>query len=291
VAGRDEIWAYGLRNPWRFSFDRLSGDMVIGDVGQDTHEEVDFAPSAGTGLVSGGGADYGWNCREGFSAYSGSCGSSGPFTEPVFDYPHEDPGGGAAHGCSIIGGYVVRDMSVADLYGRYLYTDFCTGEVRSLLLPSSATGLATDDRATGLSVANPTSFGEDSCGRIYVASNDGPVYRIEGPTPSVCPVAVPISGPRVSGHKHRRGYLSLRVRDAGRQVKLLVRLSPCAGQGGMMVQLKRGGRRFRRDRLSHGCRTHFYAQLSLPATFRALLRGTPTLRSHRLTVDARRFLR
>jgi glucose/arabinose dehydrogenase len=104
--GGDEIWAYGLRNPWRFSLDRTTGDMVIGDVGQDAREEVDFAPSAGPGVIGGAGVNYGWNCREGLIPYSGApggCSSTG-FTDPVFDYPHEDPGGGAASGCSIIGG-------------------------------------------------------------------------------------------------------------------------------------------------------------------------------------------
>ncbi|HET7486243.1 MAG TPA: PQQ-dependent sugar dehydrogenase, partial [Solirubrobacterales bacterium] len=170
--GRDEIWAYGLRNPWRFSFDYLNGDMVIADVGQDAREEVDFAPAVG-GALSGAGADYGWSCREGFIAYTSpaaNCAGKSGFVDPVFDYPHEDPGGGAAYGCSIIGGYVVRDQSVPDLYGRYVYADYCTGQLRSLVLPSTSSGTATDDRVAGLHVSKPTSFGEDSCGRVYVAS-------------------------------------------------------------------------------------------------------------------------
>jgi hypothetical protein len=287
--GRDEIWAHGLRNPWRLSFDRASGDIVIADVGQDSHEEIDFAPSPGGGVVSGAGANYGWNCREGFSAYSSGCGSSGPFTDPVFDYPHEDPGDGSAHGCSIIGGYVVRDHSVPDLYGRYVYTDFCTAEIRSLALPASVPGHASDDRGTGLEVADPTSFGEDSCGRVYVASNDGPVYRIEGGTPAVCPLASPANGTNAK-RKHRRSHLHLHARDAGSRVKLIVRLAPCAGRDGEKAQLNRGGHRLAVHRLDGKCVARFFTRLRKPATFRALLRGRQTIRSRRLAIDAPRFL-
>jgi hypothetical protein len=134
TAGRDEIWAYGLRNPWRFSFDRATGDMVIADVGQSAREEIDVAASPAPGVVGGAGANYGWNCREGFIAYTNpaaACATASGFTEPVFDYPHSDPGGGAAYGCSIIGGYVVRDPGVPDLYGRYLSTDYCSQGIRS----------------------------------------------------------------------------------------------------------------------------------------------------------------
>jgi hypothetical protein len=280
--GRDEIWAYGLRNPWRFSFDRLSGDMVIGDVGQDTREEVDFAPSPGGGQVSGAGADYGWNCREGFIEYPeapSSCGSAGPFVEPVFDYPHEDPGGGAAHGCAILGGYVVRDASVADLYGRYVYADLCTGEIRSLLLPASAGGRASDDRATGLEVDEPTSFGQDSCGRVYVASNHGTVYRLEGPAPAGCP---PPGGAAAS---HRRVHLHLRVKGAGRRLEIIARVMPCAGQGGRRIQLNRGGHRIAVRRLDRHCVARFFVRVRTRTTFRALLRGQG-VRSRRLAVGA-----
>jgi hypothetical protein len=287
--GRDEIWAYGLRNPWRFSFDRLNGDMVIGDVGQDSREEVDFAPSPGPGQVSGGGANYGWNCREGFIEYPGapsSCASKSGFAEPVFDYPHEDPGGGGAHGCAIIGGYVVRDASVADLQGRYVYADLCTGEIRSLLLPGTAGGRASDDRATGLEVAAPTSFGQDSCGRVYVASNDGPVYRIEGPAPAACPSA---SAP--SGHRRRHVRLHLQAKDAGRRLEVIVRARPCAGNAGRRVRLNRGGRPVAVRRLDRHCAARFFTHIHTHATFRALLLGRTPVRSRRLSVGARRFLR
>lgn len=175
--GCDEIWSYGLRNPWRFSFDRLTGDLVIGDVGEHAWEEVDYEP-ASVGL--GRGDNFGWNCREGAHDYPGPgepapvCADRvGTFTEPVFEYPHVESGP-----CSIIGGYVVRDRALDDLFGRYLYADFCVGELRSLNL---GLPIASGDRSEGLSVPNVTSFGEDADCRIYVASMDGPVYRLAEP--------------------------------------------------------------------------------------------------------------
>jgi glucose/sorbosone dehydrogenase len=281
--GRDELWAYGLRNPWRFSFDRASGDMVIADVGQDALEEIDFAPSTG-GLVGGGGLNYGWNCREGsivFSGAPGGCGSSG-FAEPVFDYPHEDPGGDGLHGCSVIGGYVVRDQSVPELYGRYVYTDYCSNEIRSLKLPATATGQAGDDRAEGISVEKPTSFGEDSCGRVYITSGLGPVYRLEGAAPAVCPRPEAVL---VSSRKTIRLHLRLRARRSGAaRVRLTARVSPCRGQAGTALQLNRGGKRLRVKRLDRRCVARFRLRLGGRATFRALLRSDTVLRSRRLTV-------
>jgi glucose/arabinose dehydrogenase len=181
--GCDEIWSYGLRNPWRFSFDRLTGDLVIGDVGYLDWEEVDFE----TGPNAGRGDNFGWYCREGAhpgpGATSPVCVAGAPtFTAPVFEYPHVDPTPADptdnAFGCSITGGYVVRDRALADLYGRYLYWDFCTVELRSLRLGLPT---ASGDRSEGLSVPYVTSLGEDADCRIYVASWNGPVYRLTQP--------------------------------------------------------------------------------------------------------------
>jgi hypothetical protein len=295
--GRDEIWAYGLRNPWRFSFDRASGDMVIGDVGQDTREEVDFAPSLGGGAVGGAGSNYGWNCREGFIAYPNpalACGSASGFTEPVFDYPHQDPGDGSAHGCSIIGGYVVRDPDLTGLYGRYIYSDYCSEEIRSLLLPSAAGAGATDDRSEGLTVAGPSSFGEDACGRLYVASTAGTVYRFVGPAGPVCPpaatsgsastIAPTGSGPGVE-HRDRALRLRLQARLASGRLKIVVKASPCAGQVGDRVQLNRGGKPLGSKPLDDHCIAHFFVRIKSAATFRALLVGSEEIRSHRLTAS------
>jgi hypothetical protein len=291
--GRDEIWAYGLRNPWRFSFDRASGDMVIADVGQDTREEVDFAASLGGGAVGGAAANYGWNCREGSIAYSDpepACASASGFTEPVFDYPHEDPGDGSAHGCSIIGGYVVRDPNLTGLYGRYIYSDFCSEEIRSLALPGAADGRAGDDRSEGLTVAGPSSFGEDSCGRLYVASTAGAIYRFIGPAgPGCSPLAPGLAAPIAptgpgSGieRKHRPLRLRLRARPSGARLKIVVEAVPCAGQVGDRVQLNRGGKRFGSKSLDDRCLARFFARVKSPATFRALLVGSEEIRSRRL---------
>ena len=131
---RHEIWASGFRNPWRFSFDHATGDLIIADVGEDSSEEVDLAP-ASSGL--GRGADFGWPACEGFA---GNCPGATP---PVFAYPHTDPGGDVAHGCAIIGGYVYRGTQIPELAGRYLYADLCTGELRSIKLGIPFAG---DDR-------------------------------------------------------------------------------------------------------------------------------------------------
>ena len=159
-----EIWSLGLRNPFRFSFDRATGDLVIADVGESSREEIDFSPSS-TGR--GRGANYGWNCREGFIAGPGGCGGS--FTDPVLDYPHASPGGGLPSACAIIGGFVYRGSQIPELAGRYLYTDLCTGQLRSAQL-----GLprATDDRAEGPIVDHPQSFGEDASCELYVTDGN-----------------------------------------------------------------------------------------------------------------------
>lgn len=275
AAGADEVWSYGLRNPWRFSFDRLSGDLVIGDVGQARREEVDHAPSPAQEVVGGRGANYGWNCREGFIAYvsaPASCDGAGGFTDPVFDYPHEDPEDGGAHGCSITGGYVVRDPGLVDLYGRYLYADFCTGELRSLALPDGAGELASDDRSEGLTVASPVSFGEDSCGRLYVASNGGGVFRLQGDFGLACnsaaaPPAPAVTSPPALGPPP---LVLLRARGGrGRLVRLVVRLLPCGANAGALVQLNRDGRPFRRKRLNQNCVARFRVRVFGRDRFRA----------------------
>ena len=165
--GRDEIYSLGLRNPYRFSFDRRSGDLWIGDVGQDEWEEIDHVGARRTP-----GANFGWNLFEGNHPFEGDPGAPPPrYRPPVFEY--SSSGGGT---CAITGGYVVRDPSLPALAGRYVYADFCAGQIRSLDADAQDAG-HTDD-PTGLSVASPSSFGEGAAGRLYVASLDGPVYRI-----------------------------------------------------------------------------------------------------------------
>jgi glucose/arabinose dehydrogenase len=162
---RPEIWAYGLRNPYRFSFDRLTGDLVIGDVGQDSWEEVDFARQG-----TGAGANYGWSIWEGDHRYKPGASPHAVF--PVLEKSHS-----AEHYCAIIGGYVVRDHSVPSLYGRYFYGDFCNPQINSVSL---SPGHARGDRATGLSVSAMSSFGQDTAGHVYALSLSGQVYRLAG---------------------------------------------------------------------------------------------------------------
>jgi glucose/arabinose dehydrogenase len=161
-AGRDQIWSYGLRNPWRFSFDRTTGDLVIGDVGQNAVEEIDFSPGA-----SSRGTNYGWRPWEGRRRNFNEPAPGAVF--PVITHSH-----GEGY-CSITGGYVVRDPRLTGWVGRYLYSDFCRGTIESALL---SPGKATGERSTGLRVSSISSFGEDARGRVYAVSLGGPVYRI-----------------------------------------------------------------------------------------------------------------
>jgi len=160
-----EVWAYGLRNPWRFSFDRATGDLVIADVGQGSYEEVDVAPAAAGG---GRGANFGWNRFEGlhtFPAGTPAAPEAG-ISFPIIEHSH------AAGWCSITGGYVVRDPALPELLGQYVYGDLCRGELHAAALGASA------PRSLGLTVPRLVSFGEDGCGRVYAVSIDGPVYRL-----------------------------------------------------------------------------------------------------------------
>jgi glucose/arabinose dehydrogenase len=168
--GRDEIYSYGLRNPFRFSFDTVSARaplIAIGDVGQNRFEEVDY-----TTVGAAAGANFGWDAFEGFAPYreenSGTADPGGT-VKPIFAYPH------SRGGCSIIGGYVVADRSLRGLYGRYVYSDYCDGALRSLV---PHLGRARGDRRLGVSVREPSSFGEDARGHLYVTSLAGPVYRL-----------------------------------------------------------------------------------------------------------------
>jgi glucose/arabinose dehydrogenase len=170
-AGRDEIYSYGLRNPWRFSFDTGGSGgpyIAIGDAGQDRFEEVDYER-----VAAASGANFGWDALEGFGPYTGEDSGTpdpGGTTKPIFVYRTHSDGN-----CTIVGGYVVRAPGLGGLRGRYLYADFCAGQLRSL---KPGPGRASQDRATGIQVDSPTSFGEDNRGRIYVCSLEGPVYRL-----------------------------------------------------------------------------------------------------------------
>jgi glucose/arabinose dehydrogenase len=166
-AYRQEIWALGLRNPWRFSFDRQTGDLFIADVGQDTYEEVNFQAAA-----NAGGANYGWNIMEGLHCYTASPCDQNSLKLPIIEYDH-------SHGdCSIIGGYIYRGSRYPALGGVYLYGDYCSGRIWGVKL----TGTAVENRLLLDSGMFLSTFGEDEDGNIYVADyGSGKIYEITSP--------------------------------------------------------------------------------------------------------------
>ena len=159
---RSEIWMYGLRNPWRFSFDRQTHDLWIGDVGQDLYEEVDYAKAGQKGI------NWGWNLREGFHPYNGGAKPPGA-RDPILERPH------SAGDCAIIGGYVYRARTIPSLFGAYVFGDECTGELRAV---AQKNGKVTQHRDLGLNVSELTTFGEGPFGGIFAASRTGTLYAL-----------------------------------------------------------------------------------------------------------------
>jgi glucose/arabinose dehydrogenase len=294
-AAAPEVWSLGLRNPFRFSFDRLAGDLTIGDVGQNDAEEIDYVPRA---AGWGKGANFGWNITEGTTLY-GAGRPARPdelpagYVGPVIEKAH------SAGWCSITGGYVVRDPALPELYGRYVYGDYCKGELWSAALgPTGASG----DGATGLRVSGLSSLGEDGCGRLYAMSIDGPVYRLArtgacaGPAPlpydttgaaGPAPAGVDTAKPRIRlrvltrQRVLQKGFLAVRVGcnelcRLGASGKLLM---PDAGK---LATIQRA-----RRTLAANARVTLRLPVSLPA--RRLLRArfrTKPLALARLTVIA-----
>jgi glucose/arabinose dehydrogenase len=164
---RGEIWQLGLRNPWRWSFDRGTGDLWIGDVGEDLWEEVDFLP----GPVAGG-SNFGWPVLEGTHCFfpAVGCNSTG-LTLPVLEYPHQPA-------CSVTGGYVYRGRKYPELRGTYFYGDYCTGFVRAIRLVAGTPTPVYTPLSPPLTNDNVVSFGEDAEGEVYVVMASGRIYRI-----------------------------------------------------------------------------------------------------------------
>ena len=184
---RDEIWALGLRNPWRWSFDRETGDMYIGDVGQNAWEEIDFQPAS-----SVGGENYGWRIREGAhlaTATVSRCASAvqgpGDIIDPIWEFRHS---GASETGCSVTGGVVYRGCRLPDLDGTYFYSDYCTSFIRSFKVEDDGDGnyIAVENRNwtsalnAGIQgrINEVSAFGTDGCGEVYVCDLGGQVYRI-----------------------------------------------------------------------------------------------------------------
>ncbi|OEU89371.1 sugar dehydrogenase [Streptomyces abyssalis] len=160
---RDEIWAYGLRNPWRFSFDAGTGDLLIGDVGQSKREEIDWAPAG-----SKGGENYGWSRMEGTLVFSGE--------EPENHVPPVHEYGRDGLACSVTGGYVYRGEAIPDLRGQYLFSDYCDGTVRALQMDN---GEVTGETDLGVNGGEVVAFVEDGDGELYVLDIGGSVSRID----------------------------------------------------------------------------------------------------------------
>jgi glucose/arabinose dehydrogenase len=159
---RGEIWAYGLRNPWRFSFDAASGLLYIADVGQGAWEEVNAVPA------ERGGQNYGWNTMEGMHCFQASSCDQNGLTLPVVEYSHAD-------GCSVTGGYVYRGTRAPSLVGRYFYSDYCAGFLRSFA--SDGHTVSEQTMWDVGDIGNVQSFGEDAEGELYIVSDNGTVYR------------------------------------------------------------------------------------------------------------------
>jgi glucose/arabinose dehydrogenase len=249
--GLDEIYSYGLRNPWRFSFDRATGDLALGDVGQGSWEEVDFREE-GNGL----GANFGWRCFEGNHVFvtSGECNPApANHVPPVIEY--QNPAAGSA---AVVGGYVVRDGGLPTLVGRYLYADTYNALGGQIYAAHLAESGATGNAPLGLSADSVVSFGEDACGHVYVASAAGPVFRIEpGSGPLPCDPAGPPRSPDTVPPRLELGLSG--ARHAAVRGALLVAVScdeECFVVGRALIRIRRkrrariGGWAFRpaRDR-------------------------------------------
>lgn len=166
--GAPEVWSFGLRNPWRFSFDRLTDDLYIGDVGQGEREEIDVspAPTAGRAL------NFGWRLMEGFLCFNPSMNcNSGGLTLPVLDYPH------FSGACSVTGGYVYRGSVMPALQGTYFYADFCAGFVRSFRYQNGQPTEQTEWPFLSPPGSFVTSFGEDAAGELYVMTQGGGLFK------------------------------------------------------------------------------------------------------------------
>ena len=158
-----EIVGLGLRNPWRYSFDRLNGDLYIADVGQGSIEEVDYTPRSSPGLEN-----YGWDVYEGSGRFEAKGAGPGELVFPIYEYNH-------SRGCTVVGGYVYRGSARKAERGRYTFGDYCSGTVWSLRVSG---GKATAVRVEPFEIPSLTSFGENAAGELFATSHEGVVYRI-----------------------------------------------------------------------------------------------------------------
>jgi glucose/arabinose dehydrogenase len=163
--GLPEIWAYGLRNPWRFAFDRLTGDLYIGDVGQSQWEEINYLPAG-----SLGGANFGWNYLEGAHPYAGVLPADLELVAPIAEYNHQS-------GCSVTGGVVYRGALLADWRGVYLYGDYCSGRIWGLVRNAEGSWV---QAVLFEGMGSISSFGEDESGEVYLVNHAGSISILTG---------------------------------------------------------------------------------------------------------------
>ncbi len=234
---RDEIWAKGLRNPYRWSFDRLSGDMYIADVGQDLWEEIDFQPAG-----SAGGENYGWRLMEGNHCFNppSNC-DPGGLTAPVHEFPHNPA-------CSVTGGFVYRGVAIPELVGHYFFADWCSGQIWSFKIQDGQVTEFQERTAElapggGLFIAGISGFGEDGRGELYIvdrsAEGQGEVYKIVPVPTTVGTEDGGVPAPATLGQNHPNPFnpqttITFRLREErtiilavyrsdGRRVRTLVR--------------------------------------------------------------------
>jgi glucose/arabinose dehydrogenase len=165
AGARPEIWAYGLRNPWRFSFDLTTGDLWIGDVGQNAYEEIDVATRASGGAK---GVNFGWNVREGLHSFRD--GDARGAVDPVYELSHDNGN------CAVTGGFVYRGTRIPALRGGYLFADYCVGQLRAITVEN---GRVAQERELPARAPSITSFGQDGDGELYVLSDGGGVFRVD----------------------------------------------------------------------------------------------------------------
>jgi glucose/arabinose dehydrogenase len=235
------IWSYGWRNPWRFSFDRQTGDFYGADVGNSSWEEVDFQPAG-----SPGGENYGWRCMEGnhCTGLSGCTCGSGSLSNPIVEYSH-------GNGCAVIGGYVYRGTAILGFQGNYIYGDFCNGRIWSFTYDGSSVSNFVErtselDPPGPATLAGITSFGQDASGELYICNIGGQIYRIESVCPN--PVSFCVTTPNSAGAGARMRYAGT---GSIPQNDLVLRCSGCPahvsgfffyGQGQTQVPLGNGYR-------------------------------------------------
>lgn len=198
TAGRDEIWAYGVRNPWRCSFDRLTGELYIGDVGQNAVEEVSYGPNPTT--AGAGGRNYGWNCREGNNSYAGCTPAN--YFPPIYSYPQ---GSGTSQGFCVTGGVVYRGCAIPGLEGTYFFGDYTNSRLWSFRYGGGVVSGFTDRTSSlqvstnGATLASPSSFGEDGVGEIYVCDHGGEVFKIVPATGNTAQALLTLGGTPTNG--------------------------------------------------------------------------------------------